>query len=312
MKLNSKKIGTKLYNYLKKYFVQSEIDLLTEVFENPATDCRNIIEAEYHLVKKILSSIGDKTDADAVSEKTAKELLADAGYILYDDIFRKKDYMRFRQYYANGEVLCKFQDYDATKRGRVFWVVRKDIDNIKRKDFATPKRQDLYGTSCCSILVNGNSIQQICNRYNHRVQGCDNTFGGDLDNIVPGLTAAFNRDYGFKIKVSCHRTELTGFALNDGNKLYYYSHEISGVKIGNNSINGEFYNPDKFLIFDSYVLDLKSKKLQMIPGIKIEDDFVRVFNDEVKKGAKIIVKRESDSDNYDNCEDSSDIIIYKG
>jgi hypothetical protein len=39
----------------------------------------------------------------------------------------------FKRYYKENETLCKFDSYDACERyGRVFWILRKNIDLIQR------------------------------------------------------------------------------------------------------------------------------------------------------------------------------------
>jgi hypothetical protein len=238
-------------------------------------------------------------------KKTAKELLDEAGYILDDNIKTFNDYLKYKKYYANGETLCKFSDKNRIKNYYVFWIIKKNIDEIKREYFrGKERRQDEYGTSCCSISIskNGRNVVQICNRYNHTVSAPDNTFNCNLDNIVFGLTDAFNRDYGFSINKSNKGVEFDNFYMMN-EKYWHYDREINGKKYGDNTVEGVYYNPDQYLIFDNFILDLKNKVIKTANDEK--DAFVDIFNKKIKNGARIIISKEDMPDN------DNDIIIIK-
>lgn len=78
-------------------------------------------------------------------EKNPKELLKSVGYILDDNIKKKEDYFKYKKYYEKSEQLCKFGRYNACERyNKLFYIYKKDINNIKRTDFDSPNRHDEY------------------------------------------------------------------------------------------------------------------------------------------------------------------------
>lgn len=237
-------------------------------------------------------------------KKTAKELLDEKGYILDDKIKEYKDYLKYKKYYKEDELLCKFNDSNRCNSSRIFWIIKKDIDKIIREDFVgKEKRQDEYGTSCCSISItkDGKNISQICNRYNHKVPAPDNTFNSNLDNIAQGLTEAFNNDYGFNLGKSSI-VEFENFFFKNG-KYWHYNREINGIKYGENSVDGVYYDPERFLIFDNFILDIKNREIRC--GGNEIDGLVEIINDKLKKGARVIITKKEINDN------DNDIIFIK-
>lgn len=111
-----------------------------------------------------------------------EELLDKAGYILYPECQTEEDVQSFKKYYSvnpeNGldEALCTFNG-GRLKSARVWFAVKKDVDNIRREDFLNPQRQDEYGTSVLSIQFTRaeSSRLSIKNRYNHTVEYPDAT-----------------------------------------------------------------------------------------------------------------------------------------
>ena len=285
-------IGEKNAQKLLLYFGEDLLlENLPKMFAIPK-EVRHIdFTKEENIVK--LRNLFNSEEKDKKNEpiKTAKELLAEKGYILDDTIKTDRDYLKYKKYYKNGEELCKFRDLSRIKSGqRVFWIIKKDIDKIKRDDFVgKEKRQDEYGTSCCSISISKDkkNVLQICNRYNHKVSAPDATFNCNLDQIAIGLRDAFNKDYGLSLgKVLS--VEFDDFYFMD-NKYWHYNREINGKKYGENTIDGKIYNPDNFLIFDNFILDLSKKELKCLDNYG--DGFVDIFNNKVRAGAKIIVSK---------------------
>ena len=158
----------------------------------------------------VKSSIkAEETEQIEHKTKTPQELLDEAGYILYE-CHSEKDIQSFRHYYKrndgivpkyipdtnpmsyNGEELCTFNG-NRLNRCHVFFAVKKNVDEIKREDFrGKENRQDEYGTSVISIqFTRDHNTLSIKNRYNHTVSNPDATFSNNLENIIPGLTEAF-------------------------------------------------------------------------------------------------------------------------
>lgn len=208
---------------------------------------------------------------EPVTRKPVKELLSEVGY----DFFvckTEKDVAAFKKYYKSGEILCTFNDVSARLNScHVFWIVRKELaNNIDALDSKRMmKRQDEYGTSCCSIQFSKRGgYLSIKNRYNHKVINCDATFSNNLDNIVPGLAAAFHRD--FKIETpTTQKLDIEGFVYLNG-KYYRYYHEFNGLHYGRyfyQTTNGvRELNPDKQICFEGLLVDLERKTTTYLPA----------------------------------------------
>lgn len=66
--------------------------------------------------------------------KTPRELLSKVGYELYE-CHTEEEIQYFRKYYAPGEEICTFIIGNRLKVCHVFFAVKKNVDEIKRKDF---------------------------------------------------------------------------------------------------------------------------------------------------------------------------------
>jgi hypothetical protein len=256
---------------------------IEKIFNNNGHDIRYIKESEYAVLKVMLNQ--ESEDKKVKTEKSPQELLSEVGYTLYRcPTFAS--FSKFKKYYKNGELLCKFNDSGRATSSHVFWIVKDNAKDIERSQ--NPSRQDDYGTSVCSISVSldGRNVIQICNRYNHTVSGCDNTFNSNLDNIVNGLTDAFNKEFGFKINAKNNRFEFENFVFR-GDTYFYYSDEINGVKIGNYCTIGnevKRFNKDHYYQWGNYFINLQEKKIIWDEvALGGSDGFVSYFNDTVKK-----------------------------
>lgn len=214
--------------------------------------------------------------------KTVKELLNEKGYDLYE-CHTEEDIQRFKKYYAPHETICTITNGNRLERNYVFFAVKKNVDSIKRSE--SPRRDDDYGTSVISIqFTKGDlNILMITNRYNHRVPNSDATFDNNLENINPGLTDAFEREYHLKT----HTDEQQEFIMpnyiktNDG-KYYKYNLKMGNIYFCTNNIiidNGEvitdYLDKEKYLIIDCYILDLQNHKIKCYNKI-CSYDFLRL------------------------------------
>ena len=284
------KIGETAYQFLIRNFGGDFLaEHLPNIFGN-LPDIRKLKESDLDEVKSLLNEKLLKVDGVAQKEVVSPfSLLDKAGFELHI-IKEKQDYEYFKKYYKQAEILCKFDDYDPfTRFSNLFWITRKGFETIKRAN--NPSRQDEYGTSCMSIGISQDTknVLQICNRYNHGVPGCDNTYNSNLDNIVKGLTEAFNKEFDLSLNMG-KTIEFTNFYVIN-NKYYYYDREINGNKIGGNTVNGIVYDPGKYIVFDNYILNLQEKSIKTIDDS--EDGFVDMIKDVIKKGYTIhIYKKE--------------------
>lgn len=201
-----------------------------------------------------------------IVDLSPKELLDQAGYILYE-CKTEEEIQSFKKYYAPGEALCTFNgnrliDY------HVFFAVKKNVDEIRREDFDAPTRQDLYGTSVISLQFFRGEVNylSIKNRYNHKVNNPDATFSNNLENIIPGLTESFNREYQFNLSKEMSRFELDNYIRASDGKFYKYNMEINNIYYCSKNriiMHNEVKELDKnrYLLCDNFVIDLKSNKI---------------------------------------------------
>lgn len=243
------------------------------------------------------------------TNKSPKELLNEAGYILYPECKNEEQIQQFKKYYAPNEELCTFKG-QRLNTARVWFAVKKNIQEINRKDFINPRRQDEYGTSVISIqFTKGEkSTVSIKNRYNHMVSNPDATFGNNLENIIPGLTKAFMDTYHIKLlNEGAINFELPNYFKSEDGKFYRYNlclHSCiyceNNVLFENNKIN--ILDKSSKILIDNYILDLKEKIIKPYKKFSNEqDEFVKSIGNIktvsiVKDGIenkKIIVKNDS-------------------
>ena len=244
----------------------------------------------------ILKKVGFKEDEeDIVLEKSAKELLDEAEYILYE-CKTEWDIQKFRKYYQPNEQLCTF-DGGRLKSCQVFFAVKKNVEEIKRENFKKPEREDEYGTSVISIQFSRGeqNILSIKNRYNHTVENPDCTFGNDLDNIIPGLTNSFKRDYNLNLISNKSGLCFSNYVIAKNGKYYRYNQEINGVYYCPNNIiidNYEVirYEKERYIVLDYFIIDLKEKTITTY-----DKDIKDSFSDTIGKISKINITKNGDN-----------------
>lgn len=279
--------------------------LINIVFDDEKTIFINKLKNEWkeNEFKTLVYSLIEEKKQKDDSNKTVKELLWEAWYDFYI-IKNPEDTEQFRKYYEKNEIICSFNKNDRMLSNyKVFWIVKKDIDTIKRSD--TPERQDKYWTSCCSIKVWKNDLY-ITNRYNHTVNSPDNTFNRNLDNIINWLSCAFEKEFNLVLYYSRENTfELKNFIFKN-NKFIYFNYEINNIYYWINKIMKywklKFYDSQNYILIDYYLINLKEKKIEIIDK-SIKDDF---FN---FKFNKIIIKKNNDFEN--DKDEVWTLIIYK-
>lgn len=250
--------------------------ILEEHFDKNKNLARDIYEDEVEEDFKnyVFSFVNKKNKPKKeVPKESAVKLFNKAGYILYPECQSEDDIQAFRKYYDNGEELCTFKGGRLTTC-RVWFAVKKDVNKILRKDFKKPSRQDEYGTSVISIQVSkGSSVLSIKNRYNHAVKNPDNTFNSDLDNILDGLSGAFERDYGVQFLNLEYELEINDY-VNLGGKYYHHNHEINNTYYcDNNTIIDNFQLiklPQSQMLVEYFIVDFQQKKITTYDG-RIED-----------------------------------------
>jgi len=202
--------------------------------------------------------------------KTPEELSKEAGYVFHRTE-KPDDVLVFKKDFANGEVLCTYNDVEGRMYNNlVFWLRRSEAETVLRAGDLTqeylkeqsegavlwrnyldgkglkkddgsydlsdvrPSRQDPYGTSSMSVQIGkrGGDIS-IKNRYNHSVNNPDATFGNDLNSIVDGLHDAVYNIEGVPKKKQEMRLPDNIVADNKG-RLFKYDREINDIYISKN------------------------------------------------------------------------------
>ena len=289
-------------------------------------------ENKEHVFKEYIYSFVDvESDKVQTTSKSVKELLAEAGYEIYEcksffetqmfrdyyskqgialgsngyikvgnisevivpDWAKKEPYSKYIIVDSNGDIkvpnrvgneeLCTFEDPDRSANYYIFFIVKKNVESIRREDFETPKREDAYGVSVLCIQFAKGKKQRVSikSRYNHTVNNPDGTYSNNLDAIIPGLTEAFEREYGFNIGEKYKLNfGLEGYVKARDGKFYKYNYRINNIYYCPNNIiidNGDvvdtYSDKARYVFMDYFILDLQAKKLILYDkGIK--DSFV--------------------------------------
>ena len=279
LKLIKRHYGEKLSHLCRKYFptiLEEEgrlFDIISRKFAYSRLLYDDIINNHYEEeFKNIVYNQYDNTKDEDINEiiKAPQELLDEAGYVLYE-CHSEDDIQEFKKYYTDKEKLCTFNG-DRLERCRVFFAVKKNVDEIKREDFRGKEdRQDEYGTSVISIQFtkdNRNTLS-IKNRYNHTVSNPDATFSNNLENIIPGLTRSFEKYYNLHINSNITERDLPGYTLASDGRYYKYNFEKDNIYYcPNNVIIDHFdahqYDTSRYLIIDNLILDMKEKTFETL------------------------------------------------
>lgn len=265
----------------------------------PTKSLANLIKGSYvnNFVEWILSIANNTVYDPVIVDKTPYELMDEAGYKLYrcetyEDIlaFKHYYYQKYTEKDNINEVLCTFNDSKRINSHIVFFAVKKNVDEIKRENFAHPERQDAYGTSVISIQFTktAGSRVSIKNRYNHTVPNPDVTFDNDLENIIPGLTKSFEIECHIRIQPPNKNTkffECVNYVSSSSEKFYLCNYELGDTICCENNIlirEGKVdktyaLNKERYIVMDQYLVDLKDKTISVVDGD--DDSFVQSIKD---------------------------------
>lgn len=251
-----------------------EIEGLDEIVRYAGRDAEE-------LLPYLMSLLASNDDAPPPKPEDPFVLLDRAGYdAFYADTLGKQN--SIEKYFEKDELLCTFNDKARHQNYHIVHAVKKDADQIKREDFkGSEERQDAYGTSVISIqMLKKGGFISIKNRYNHSVEGCDNTFNSNPDNIIKGLSAALKNH--FNVDFSAAKNPLPdGFVLMNG-KIFKYHSEVNNIYFGDGAWarNGVTYGINKGAgeaMFDRFLFDSKTKTLVNIYANE-RDSFASDFN----------------------------------
>ena len=242
--------------------------IITKQFDTVPTLYEDILPIKNQFQDWIYSFVREEEKEKEIIQKSPEELMDEAGYILYPECKKEEDIQKFKKYYAPGEELCTFRG-GRLNYCRVWFAVKKNVNDIKRENFPNPDRQDEYGTSVISIqFTKGkNSTLSIKNRYNHTVDYPDSTFHNNLENIKHGLTNSFCEKYEISFSSNAINNEflpdvLEGYVAGRDGKFYKSNIELNGKNYCANNYVIKFgqvihYDPSKFILIDNYLLNLE-------------------------------------------------------
>lgn len=227
---------------------------------------------------KFLESLKGVLIEEVEIQKSPFELLQEAGYTsFWADTLQKQ--MSISPYFAPNEELCTFLDNAKFQRYFIIHCIKKGAENLKRKDFSHPQKEDEYAVSVLSIqILKEGGFIKIVNRYNNS----DHTFDSNPDNIILGLSSALKKH--FQVDFSSLNEGLPqGFVYQNG-CIFKVHQETKGVYFGDGFYlkNGElfFINPDNQIIIDDFIIDLKEKTV--FSPIKRDDNLTQLIQDEIK------------------------------
>jgi hypothetical protein len=287
-----RKISHRMFKKLKKQngekFARTLRNFHNGLLEIPDLDVivRHAGRDAEPLLPYLMAVLASNDDTHAPDSQPADPfaLLDQAGYVAFyaDTLERQNSIVR---YFAEGELLCTFNDSARHEKYHIVHAVKKDADEIKREHFyGREERQDEYGISVISLqMLKTGGFISIKNRYNHAVAGCDNTFDSNPDNIVPGLSSAL-KTY-FNVEFSTFRTALPENYVLVGNQIFKSNWEMNNFYYGEQAWvqNGQIHRIDLSAgdaLFNCHLFDNKTKMFQNIdPNLRdsFADDFNRAY-----------------------------------
>ncbi|MBR6412250.1 MAG: leucine-rich repeat protein, partial [Alphaproteobacteria bacterium] len=190
-------------------------------------------------------------------------LLDAAGYDAYY-VTNLEEQNAIQKYYAPAEKLCTFRDPTRFQRYHIINAVKKNVDQIRRKDFrGKEQREDEYGTSVISIqILKTGGFISIKNRYNHTVENPDNTFFSNPDRIIPGLAGSLK--HHFNTDFSAQEARLPGGYTMVNNQIIHYNYEQDNIYFGSDFYvkDGQIHHlKDHEIMLDTFIFDMRTKEL---------------------------------------------------
>ena len=257
--------------------------LLAACFAPHAELYQDMLSLGKYNVRNYMYSRLNRKEEIFTTPKSTKELLADVGYRLFV-CTRPEDINYFKSCYDPEELLCTFRDgvENRFKDAYYFFLAKENAFSLKRSDFTNPRRDDEYSTSLICLQIDRvNHNIKMCSRYNHTVDYADSMFSNNLDNIVPGLRFAMERDFNIKIS---HRecVDLTEMmAMN-----YVEYGPFNTMFKFNEQLNGKFYCPNNIVLENNEIHVVEKDHSALL-------DYIVIDNKE-----KVIKAYDSERDDY--------------
>lgn len=296
--------------------------MLRKFYPNP-TIYQDLILGKVDSFKNYIYSFYNFEDPEVETDKNVEELMDEAGYVIYK-CHTDDEIASFKKYYQKQEMLCSFRE-NRLKDYHVFFAVKKDVDNINREDFKVPYREDEYGTSVISLQFSKGDFNtlSIKNRYNHVVSKPDATFENNLENIKPGLTRAFEKEYNLNItRPNKFDLKLLDYILANDGRYYKYTYEFNNVYYCPNNIiinKGTVLKADssRYKIMDYFLLDYQEKSICLFDPT-IDDSFelrnlkkIEVHKDKKTKQSTIDIITDEDKNVSIVTDESNRMVSFK-
>ena len=306
-----------LFHIIETHFARSK-----QLYEDIMSERKELGFKTY--IYSIYDEINN-TNSRTKIDKSARELLSEKGYTLYE-CKNNEDIQKFRKYYKKNEELCTFRDPYRINSYHIFFIVKDNANELKREDFSNPKREDEYSVSVLDLQIDKGKRQRVSikSRYNHTVTNPDATYSNNLDNIAEGLTEAFEKEYGFNIGNEYKENfELENYVLASDNKYYKYNYEINNIHycpnnviIDNGRIIDTYKDQGRYILVDYFIIDRKEKKITFYDE-RIKDSFLdgltNITSIEVTKeeGQKKIVIHQGEKESTIKIDVNGKIISYE-
>lgn len=249
--------------------------MLEKFYPNP-TIYQDLVLGKVDSFKNFIYSFYDYEIPEVETNKTVEELMDEAGYIIYK-CNSEDEISSFRKYYKKTEELCSF-GANRLDNYHVFFAIKKNVKDIRREDFKVPYREDEYGTSVISLQFSKGDVNPVSikNRYNHIVANPDATFENNLENIAPGLTRAFEKEYNLNIiRPNKFKLSLADYVLANDGRYYKFNYEFNNI----------YYCPNNIIINKGDVLKIDSSRYKLIDYLLIDyhDKSIKLFDSQIQE-----------------------------
>lgn len=272
--------------------ISNYFDSLTETY-NWISD--NIVNPKRFTLDELKGIVSDclarESEQPTNPTETATEMLAKLGYgIVKTNSLEHLKSLGFKDWFSEGDVWCKYSDRSRWSRYDIYIIWKLDGKDLKPA--SNPVVGDEYSLSLMSLGCKEGQVFQICQRYNHSARGsADWALGGNLNNLVDGLGAAFCKEFGYstlgdikkympsKTIIRHHKYLRYNLELND--KYFYESGMCTNTGF-------EYTDTERYTIIDTLVIDWKSKKV-LDPG-KSDDGAIPYIQESLTNGTLKVVK----------------------
>lgn len=223
--------------------------------------------------------------------KTATELLDSIGYeIIKTNSLEHLNELGFKEWFEPNDVWCKYDDDNRWNRYDIYLIWKKNGKDIKPLE--NPKVGDDYSLSLLSLGCIEGQVFQICQRYNHSASGsADWALGGNLDNLIDGLTEAFCKEFNYE-SIGEARRYMPENTIVRHNKYLKYNDEHRDIYFYESGIctntGFKYTDTERYTIVDNFVIDWKDKVV--LDPANLNDGAIPYIQKALENGTLKIIK----------------------